>query len=107
MVGQPWHMRVPEVDADIVVHLLKHGKVNVNLQTNSGETALSLASIRGYTNVVWELLKHNPCELLALALALANCQEGPYGKCMVSRRHDPSNTLWEGKATQQFDLNNN
>ena len=43
------------------------GKVNVHHQAKDGETALTLASVHRRTDIVWELLKHNPCEALAWA----------------------------------------
>jgi ankyrin repeat protein len=42
---------------DIVVQLLKHGKVHVNLQDSQGETALMLASTECRTDIVRTLLQ--------------------------------------------------
>ena len=66
---------------DEIVELLKRGNVTMNLQTKSGHTALSLASIHGHTDIVWELLKHDPFE--ALEWAITKCHAT---KCRESRR---------------------
>jgi ankyrin repeat protein len=55
-----------------VVQLLKHGKVSVNLKDKHGYTALFLASINGHTEIIWELLKHDPCEALVCAIEKAD-----------------------------------
>ena len=42
---------------------------HLNTRFSSGDTALSLASLHDHTDIVWELLKHNPCECLTWAMA--------------------------------------
>jgi hypothetical protein len=44
---------------NIVCNLLKHAKVDVNLQNPQGDTALSLASKIGHTALVVEMMKHD------------------------------------------------
>jgi ankyrin repeat protein len=48
---------------DVVVELLKHDKVDVNLQDNDGEQPLCWASRYGQTDVVVELLKHDKVDV--------------------------------------------
>lgn len=43
----------------LVVELLKHDKLDVNLQDKHGCTALLMASMNGYTRTVVEFLRHN------------------------------------------------
>jgi ankyrin repeat protein len=46
----------------VVVELLKHDKVDVNLQDKYGNTAFTFASENGQLDVVVELLKHDTGE---------------------------------------------
>ena len=42
----------------LFIELLKHAKVNVNLQNKNGDTALCVSSKYGRSKVVVELLRH-------------------------------------------------
>jgi hypothetical protein len=82
-------------------YLLKHGEAIVNLQANSGATALFSASTNGHTNIVWERLKDNPCEARTGGIANRQADSSRY---LVE--HCPNKTRREDKrnATKRLDL---
>lgn len=85
---------------DIVVQLLKVGKVNLNIQANSGDTALSLASIHKHIEIVWLLLKRNPCEALTWAAG-----RGRREIVKSPNEHGPNGTRHEVKHKRLYDSN--
>jgi ankyrin repeat protein len=74
-----------------VVQLLRHGKVNVNIRDRDDNTALSLVSMQGHTEIVWLLLQLDPCLTLELALI-----KGHTKACRIGK------TCREEKAIQRF-----
>jgi ankyrin repeat protein len=80
---------------NVVVQLLKHGKVDLSLHANSGDTALSLASMCGHTDIVWELLKHNPCEALASVTSKFHSE---IARSPALDQHGPNETCREDEA---------
>ena len=56
-------MASSEGNADINLQLLKHDKVDVNLQDKDGSTSLMMASFKCYSDIVFKLLKHNKVDV--------------------------------------------